>query len=315
MPSQVTYQLKRSLFSNKKNMQGKCSVYWNDFQKNMTGRFQAVLHDHEFADVTLISHEYKKVKAHKVILSVGSAFFREVLTDSPKANPLIYLRGVDHEVLEVIVEFLYQGWVEVRQEVLQHFMAVASDLKIEGLQLGEEMGTLELNSEKDLGNINTSETVSKDKNTKRDMQPLNDVDDIFQINDYHEKALQEHENIIELSKEGNVILEQNIQKRAEKTTMIPRFPKNSNGMYSCSSCPKLFSDPANVRKHVKEVHIAIFNNCPECDYKTKAKTKLNHHVKSVHLGMTWDCNQCNFQAAYPDSLYSHRKIHKYQEKI
>ena len=291
-------------------MPGKFSLFWNDFQKNMSSRFQAVLHDHEFADVTLISHDYKKVHAHKVILGVGSAFFRDVLTNNPEAHPLIYLRGVDHEVLQVIVEFLYKGWVEVRQEVLQHFLAIARDLKIEGLQHEEESGTPEVNSDKDLGNVCISQTESKEKNTKRDMQLLNDVDEIFEINDYHGKSSQERENMIELIKEeGNVMLEQNMQKTAAQTTVIPRFPKNSNGMYSCSSCPKLFSDSANIRKHVKEVHIAIFNKCPECNYKNKSKTKLNHHVKSVHLGMTWDCKQCNFQGAYPDALYLHRKIH------
>ena len=91
--------------------------------------------------------------------------------------------------------------------------------------------------------------------------------------------------------------------------VLPAFKKDSNEMYPCKSCPKLFADSANIRRHVIEVHHAIFNNCKKCDNKTKQKQKLNQHLKSVHLGITWDCKQCPFQGSYPDPLYAHSKIH------
>ena len=94
-----------------------------------------------------------------------------------------------------------------------------------------------------------------------------------------------------------------------KSRVLPAFKKDSNGMYPCKSCPKLFADSANIRRHVIEVHHAIFNNCKKCDNKTKQKQKLNQHLKSVHLGMTWDCKQCPFQGSYPDPRYAHSKIH------
>ena len=119
-------------------MTGKFSLMWEDFHKNMSERFQSVLHNHEFVDVTLVSQDYKKIKAHKVILSAGSVFFKEVLTNNSNHHPLIYLKGVDEEVLQAVVDFLYQGQVEVRQEVVQTFMSTARDLKVEGLHEGEE---------------------------------------------------------------------------------------------------------------------------------------------------------------------------------
>ena len=78
------YQLVRT------NMTGKFSILWDDFQKNMAARFQTVLNNQEFADVTLVSQDSKTVEAHKVILGVGSAFFQEVLTNNAHPHPLIH---------------------------------------------------------------------------------------------------------------------------------------------------------------------------------------------------------------------------------
>ena len=178
-------------------MTGKFNFLWDNFQKNMADRFQAVLHDHEFSDVTLVSHDFKKVQAHKFILSVGSVFFREMLTNSPESRPLIYLRNVDQEVLQGVVDFLYQGSVQVRQEVLQNFMAIAEDLKIEGLHNGEETEIRKPTTEIDLDNIYSSwvETKLIKKKNENDDKPLfNDEDELFEIKEYHGKELQELKN-------------------------------------------------------------------------------------------------------------------------
>ena len=73
------------------------------------------------------------MRAHKVILSACSTFFRALLQCNPHQHPLIYLRGVRTTDLQNILDFMYHGEVNVAQDELNSFLAVAEDLKIKGL--------------------------------------------------------------------------------------------------------------------------------------------------------------------------------------
>ena len=73
------------------------------------------------------------MRAHKVILSACSTFFRALLQCNPHQHPLIYLRGVRFADLQNIVDFMYHGEVNVAQDELNSFLEVAEDLKIKGL--------------------------------------------------------------------------------------------------------------------------------------------------------------------------------------
>jgi len=84
-------------------------------------------------DVSLACEEGKVVQAHKVILSACSSFFRSVLEKHPHQHPLLYLRGVKYDDLVAILDFMYQGEVNVKQEEVNSFLAVAEDLNVKGL--------------------------------------------------------------------------------------------------------------------------------------------------------------------------------------
>ena len=51
---------------------------------------------------------------------------------SSTQNPAIYLRGVRHEDIKNILEFMYLGEVNIAHEDLDSFLAVAQDLCIKG---------------------------------------------------------------------------------------------------------------------------------------------------------------------------------------
>ena len=50
---------------------------------------------------------------------------------------MIYLRGISHTDLKYILDFIYYGEVNVTQDNLNSFLAVAEDLKIKGLTQGQ----------------------------------------------------------------------------------------------------------------------------------------------------------------------------------
>jgi len=110
----------------------KFCLRWNDFENNISSSFQELREDKDFFDVTLACDD-NQLQAHKVILSACSPFFRSVLKKNPHQHPLLYLKGVKYEDIVSVLNFMYHGEVNVAQEELNSFLAVAEDLQVKGL--------------------------------------------------------------------------------------------------------------------------------------------------------------------------------------
>ena len=111
----------------------KFCLRWNDFESNISSAFRDLREDKEFFDVTLACDNDEQIQAHKVILAACSPFFRHVLRRNPHQHPLLYLKGVKYTDLQSVLSFLYHGEVNVAQEELNSFLAVAEELKVKGL--------------------------------------------------------------------------------------------------------------------------------------------------------------------------------------
>lgn len=106
----------------------------------MSGSFRELRAESDFFDVTLGCDESngKVLQAHKVILSACSSFFKRMLKEQMTStgltsSPYVYLRGVKFSDLSSILDFMYQGEVNVAQNELNSFLAVAEDLQVKGL--------------------------------------------------------------------------------------------------------------------------------------------------------------------------------------
>jgi hypothetical protein len=120
----------------------KFCLRWNDFESNISGAFRELREDQDFFDVTLACDDDSAesgdnlVEAHRVVLAACSPFFRAVLRRASAkhhAHPLVYLKGVKHADLLAVLNFMYHGEVNVAQEELNSFLAVAEELKVKGL--------------------------------------------------------------------------------------------------------------------------------------------------------------------------------------
>jgi len=110
----------------------KFCLRWNDFETNISSAFRELRDDKDFFDVTLACDD-EQIQAHKVILSACSPFFRNILRRNPHQHPLLYLKGVKYTDLQSVLNFMYHGEVNVAQEELNSFLAVAEDLRVKGL--------------------------------------------------------------------------------------------------------------------------------------------------------------------------------------
>jgi len=119
----------------------KFCLHWKDFEANMTVALKDLREEKDFFDVT-IACEDNQIQAHKVILSACSTFFRNLLRRNPHQHPLLYLKGVQYKDLLGILDFMYNGEVNVAEEELKQFLAVAADLKVKGLTQKMAMPTI-----------------------------------------------------------------------------------------------------------------------------------------------------------------------------
>jgi len=105
---------------------------WNDFQTNMVASFKHLRDEKSFTDVT-IACDGQSTKAHKMILSACSPYFKALLEENPAKHPIIILKDVPFQHLTAILEFMYAGEVNVAQDQLPQFLKTAERLKVKGL--------------------------------------------------------------------------------------------------------------------------------------------------------------------------------------
>ena len=110
----------------------KFCLKWNDFEHNVSSAFDTIREEKDFFDVTLVC-DNKQVEAHKVIIAACSPFFKSILRRNPHQHPLLYLKGVLYDDLVSVLQFMYKGEVNIAQEQLNSFLAVAEDLQVKGL--------------------------------------------------------------------------------------------------------------------------------------------------------------------------------------
>ena len=105
---------------------------WQHYEASLITAFQELRSDEELLDVTLACDE-GTLQAHRVVLSACSSVFREILGQNKHPHPFIFLRGVNLAEMASILNFMYQGEVNVAQEKLNLFLSVAEELKVKGL--------------------------------------------------------------------------------------------------------------------------------------------------------------------------------------
>merc|ERR1719232_1522225 len=106
------------------------SLKWKNFTSNVTCRLSNVFEENCFTDVTLVSDDQKQFQAHRYVLSNFSPVLENMLLSNPHSHPLIYLRGVHHQVLSSILQFIYLGKTKVNHSNMKRFAEVAKDLQI-----------------------------------------------------------------------------------------------------------------------------------------------------------------------------------------
>ncbi|GAB0097927.1 hypothetical protein DMENIID0001_136120 [Sergentomyia squamirostris] len=130
------------------------SVYW----KTMGSAFSEMLSGERFVDVTLVC-EGHRIQCHRIVLAACSHFFEDLLKDLPPGQyPVIILpRDVKYWMIQALLEFMYQGEVNVTEDGVEELRKCAEFLQIRCLSVSSHLSDLDENIQPSPEGINPSD--------------------------------------------------------------------------------------------------------------------------------------------------------------
>ena len=253
----------------KSNMEKFC-LKFNDFQPNVTKSFQRLRHEEEYSDVTLIGDDYQPLKAHKVILSSCSEYFKNVLYNSKNhSNPVLCMEGLIESDLKNVLDFIYNGELKLYPDDLEQFLRISQRLKIDGLSWQD--GNEKVEVKPFIGNTETE-----------DLDPISTVDPVTELTEASDincsnATTEKQENIKRVFLQPDELNAQEIDKKLDEM-----FSVDTSGMYNCNYCSRVSNKKSNMREHA-EVHVdGLIFSCNFCDKSYRSHSALRTHNRRHH---------------------------------
>ena len=300
----------------------------------MKNTYKRHLSDTDFTDVTLACQNDKWVKAHKVILSSSSSFFRDLLLCNPHQHPLVYLKGVNIKDLQAILQFIYLGETKVEKDMVSSFLETAKELQVEGLTKQIDDKHLTENIQVFSGEKYVEETVEA-QTTVDEQGPIKDCCHYCgfktkgQLKNNRDMIMKKHlekvhhwENTrkhvkIESSADedtNNSITNEEIE---HTVNQIYKDPDTCHFYISKTVMVPELADSfidQDVTENSFKVNDFKTESCKLCDFATKAKSNraflMKRHVLAVHDKVrTYACDFCDKKIAQKYELTKHIQKH------
>merc|ERR1712126_480967 len=239
----------------------KFCLKWNDFQSNVSASFGKLRTERDFFDVTLVSDDEVHIASHKVVLSASSDFFKNILRKSSHANPLIYLSGVKAKELNFVMDYIYDGEVQIYQEDLDYFLDIAQKLKIDGL--------ITDTSEK---HENSSQYLDNSFDPKKENEDV--IEEVLYQTDVEKTERKPRRQ----PSESYAVSTLNTDVKDAIDQLVIRNADN----FECKSCGKTAKTSSDFRRHV-EVHIeGLSYDCQTCGKTFRSRHSLSTHLYAIH---------------------------------
>ena len=255
--------------------QEKYDLNWHKYSEHLREMLHGMMKSNELTDVTLVCDDKTQFKAHKIVLSACSSVFKSIINDLPQKSSVIYLRGIQHQEMESLLEFMYLGVATFYQERMNEFLNVAKDLEIK--QLSKHV-KFPIENES-----NEEPEIPNEKYTELKVEQETNTSDDKSNNSARSVRLRDHS----------------------------LFQNSSERRFTCGQCGNKFTQKVDMKRHIQSVHEGIRYSCNQCDLQFTRQGSLNLHIKTIHEGLKFPCNQCDQQFTQKGSVETHIKsIHK-----
>ena len=299
---------------------------WKDYVKNETN----------MVDVTIACDDGQKIQAHRIILSAGSLFFRNIFTTFKHPHSFIFLSGIRKRDLLNAIEFLYNGEIKMSKGELKNFLDVAHKLQIQGIG-NTDIRQTEINDDDNFSNstinsdsmrkmdggLSLEDELSEGEHTKKteecfradkilkkeqDNEKVNDDDNDIDI-DFQKKETYGMEINTLPDQDIGDLLNEKVEKYVEKLSNQDHQHRGTNQYNLPPSTEEL------LRENVKDDNNMIaelerIDDLWECKYCGKSFVKKNHaksHVEIHMKNVLYSCQICNKTFRTKDSFRVHSR--------
>jgi len=332
----------------------KFCLRWNDFEANISSAFRELREDKDFFDVTLACVD-DQIQAHKVILSACSPFFRGILRRNRHEHPLLYLSNVKYADLVAVLNFMYHGEVNVAQEELNSFLAVAEDLKVKGLTQN--------NAEKNLpSRPETQRMKAREIPERVEADPLpppppkrprplpsqsfvskpvttyqqdDDIQEVIPVKSEPVALNVAPEHVPTPLPTNNVLAEQ-VEDYGDQGIVadpdsglygVEDYGDYSNYEGTGDESMMEAGGTADANKDLVELCRSMsmkvygengqrLHQCTMCEYNTGNQTNMQNHIEKQHLNQSYFCPKCNKELQSSHALKTHlHRIHDDEPQV
>ena len=242
----------------------KLCLVWNDFQSHVQVSFGELRTDTDFTDVTLACDD-QSIKAHKVVLSTSSPFFKKLLKNHPHPQPLIYMKGMKANSLTAIIDFLYLGEANIFQEELDNFLALAEELQLKGLEGNSEENVPEHLTETFKRTENGTNVHQKQNITEKRISKIKFENE---ANSFKGTAMMTYQQKPRLA---------SIIEPATMAKIESMIEKQVDG-YCCTNCGHISKHPGHMREHVERHIEGLEYPCNLCNKILRSSLTFRQHI-------------------------------------
>jgi len=291
---------------------------WNDFQGSISSSLSSLRNASDLLDVSLQCGT-ESLRCHRLVLSACSDWFKTVFRALPVTtqNPVIVLWEATARDMALLLDFMYYGEVNVKQENLNSFLALAEKLSVRGLTQGQdgnssqgggkerekireltrqshssasisrkEDSRIEAVKRQDLNRVpvqqhtDVEEVAVVKQEVTREIEPVEQVVDDY--DGYHqggEVAQYEGDNMYDSYYEGGEGVEADYGQMDSNQTF-----SGSKGSFpnAAGICPYCHKSVQNLAYHVEDKHIPNPTPCPICGKVFSSMNKMRAHKSYNH---------------------------------
>jgi len=245
-------------------MTEKFCLKWNDFHSNIGKSFKSLRYEDDLFDVTLVSDDDNHVSAHKLVLSACSEYFKTIFKKNKHAHPMFCLDGVSSQDLNNVLDYIYNGEIQIYQDNLDRFLNIAQRFKLEGL-LGDPTPTEE----------EKYELPMFDDDVKVNFrQPFEEDSITTTVTPKGTRTLKPFETSI-ISADFNSLDELN--QRIEEEII-----READGLFRCAKCLRTSNRKYNLIEHIETHFEGLSFPCQLCGKDFRSRNNLRKHGITQH---------------------------------
>ena len=232
---------------------------WDTYSSHWLEALKDLKSTNHLSDVSILCEDKTRFEAHKLVLSSCSEELKNIVELLPAVSSVLYFHDISGNVMNSLLEFIYQGRTVSRQEDFKDFIDLANKFGLKGLN-------------------NTVTNPLLDQEKDNSVSILNEFEELVSDESFLEETETQEEALLQCTlckykatQQGH--LKNHVKKVHERITD------------KCEECDKEFADRSNLRRHIRVAHENVRYKCNQCEKEFTERRNLYNHVRSLHEGI------------------------------